>query len=194
MSGHTEATATADLKKQWRKWTKVVAGFARRRVARVLVSEESFAALRKELLAACEFLAAWAEEEPRRAFYERLDGLVRPWAKLEALARAEREILFDLLHRCQEAEQDLYGIKRRPHDPVRGAALVGILALSLGVFVGVLAVTQGWLPRGLWAELRGASDDLAVWTRQVSSTIWLVLVGVGMILLSMLIVSRVSQR
>jgi hypothetical protein len=46
----------------------------------------------------------------------------------------------------------------------------------------------------MWAGLQSATDEVAHWARQIAGIYWLILAGVALVLVSMLIVSRMSQR
>jgi hypothetical protein len=84
----------------------VVELIARRRPGRHLVDPRAYEVVHQELLDACQ---AAAGALPRLQEYEELAELVRPWMTLQVLKDTDREILYDLLLRCQEAERRLFG-------------------------------------------------------------------------------------
>lgn len=90
------------LRRYWRRWTAIVELYARRRRGRGWLDPKQYAVLHGKLLAACRALAANGRESDR-AFYLTLEDLARPWLSSSALEHADREILFDLFARCQEA-------------------------------------------------------------------------------------------
>src|SRR5687768_15492285 len=92
MTSQVEATAAADLKRCWRRWAAIVGGYARGRGGLARVSPAAYAALHKDLLAACECLAGRAEA-PLRDRYRRLADLASPWVTLDVLSGTDREIL-----------------------------------------------------------------------------------------------------
>jgi serine/threonine protein kinase len=93
----------AGLLKSWRRWTATVASFATSRKSRRAIDQRAFTSLRNQLLATLQMLAAEAPEV-ERGFYRSLEQLVLPWVSALSLAREDREILRDLLTRCQHAE------------------------------------------------------------------------------------------
>jgi hypothetical protein len=95
--------APAGLLKSWRRWRGTVESIALRRKSRRLWNQRAFTALRNQLLTTLRARATEAQE-PERDFYLALEQLVIPWLTLQSLAREDREILHDLLVRCQQVE------------------------------------------------------------------------------------------
>ncbi len=125
--------APAGLLKSWRHWRATVASFALRRPSRRFMDQQALTALRNQLLVT---LRSHAEEVdgPEREFYLRLEGLILPWVSVRSLAREEREILQDLLARCQEVERIL---ARRSASAYASVWLVAV-SLVLGVASALL--------------------------------------------------------
>src|SRR5262245_14730724 len=106
MTTAVKRTGVDDLRRCWRRWTAVVELFARRRGARRRIDRREYESLHAELLATCRALATDGEETERR-FYEDLEMLAQPWLSPYILEQADREILFDLFHRCFEIGRQL---------------------------------------------------------------------------------------
>lgn len=98
--------APAGLLKSWRRWTATIASFARGRLSRRSTDQQAFTRLRNQLLVTLRARAAEVQG-PEREFYVHLEGLISPWVSVRSLAREDREILRDLLARCQQAERIL---------------------------------------------------------------------------------------
>jgi serine/threonine protein kinase len=98
--------APVSLLKSWRRWTATVACFARGRLSRRSMDLQAFTTLRNELRATLRARAAEVDG-PERDFYLSIEALISPWVSLRSLAREDREILRDLLARCQEVERIL---------------------------------------------------------------------------------------
>src|SRR5579864_1528173 len=126
----------AALRRRWRKWTAMVELFARRRRRRRRVSFADYCRVHGELIAACKSLAE-SSEPAQRAFYEELAALAEPWMTPNVLARAERDIMFDLLLRCREAEHKLGGRAWSSVAP----DLPGRVVLPLAIAAALLAVS-----------------------------------------------------
>ena len=77
---------------------------------------------------------------PEREFYLRLEGLISPWVSIRSLAREDREILHDVLARCQQVQRILEG---RSGEVAAGEVAAGEVAAG-GVAAGGVAA-GGWL-------------------------------------------------
>src|SRR4051794_31796911 len=91
-----ETPEYAALRDRWRRWTEVVELFARRRRARHRVDPRSYRALHAGVIESCRSASATADG-PRRALCRDLENLAQPWLTTGALARADRDLLLDLL-------------------------------------------------------------------------------------------------
>ena len=100
--------ADSELRIYWRAWMAVVERFALRRNHR-RVEPEVYKSLHGGLIRACRSRVEVAEEV-KRPFYEHLVDLVQPWLTLKLLEHSDREILFDLLICCREADLELHGL------------------------------------------------------------------------------------
>jgi hypothetical protein len=103
---HPKATP-AVLREHWAQWTAIVSLFTRRRPARRRIDPRAYAALRKDLIAACQSLAEAEADAERRAYYRSLEETVRPWIGPRVLEKTDREMLSTLLKRCREVEREL---------------------------------------------------------------------------------------
>jgi hypothetical protein len=112
--GAEEPSEDAELKSQWRAWTAVIELFALRRTRR-RVDPEDYEVLHNQLIRTCRSRAE-ASDELKRPLYESLETLAQPWLTLGSLVRLDREILFDLLIRCRQAELRLDGLPLADHD------------------------------------------------------------------------------
>jgi serine/threonine protein kinase len=112
--GAEEPSEDAELKSQWRAWTAVIELFALRRTRR-RVDPQDYELLHNQLIRACRSRAE-ASDEAKRPLYESLETLAQPWLTLGSLVRLDREILFDLLIRCRQAELRLNGMPQADHD------------------------------------------------------------------------------
>jgi serine/threonine protein kinase len=101
--------APAGFLKSWRRWTATIECFATGRLTRRLADRRAFRTLRKQLLVTIRQRVSEVDG-PEREFYLSLEEMVLPWVSLISLAREDREILQDLLYRCQHVERIL---KRR---------------------------------------------------------------------------------
>jgi hypothetical protein len=154
------STALAALSSRWRRWTAIVEIFASRRRGRSRVNPEAYRALHRDLTRLCQSLAASADE-PERVFCRTLESLVQPWLNPGVLARADREILDDLLNRCREAERELGERTQDPAARRRGALVIVVSAVMAGLFVLAQGVDQKWLlaPGRVqgWSDLFGST-------------------------------------
>jgi serine/threonine-protein kinase len=94
------------LQKDWQRWTAIVGALAQGPAKRRPINRRSFQLLQSRLVECCDSLAK-ASDGQRRAFYQRLAGLVKPWARPGILIEADKEIRCSLYVLCQQAEQEL---------------------------------------------------------------------------------------
>jgi hypothetical protein len=184
------STELASLKSRWRRWTAIVELFASRRRGRSRVNPQAYRTLHRELTECCRSLAASADE-PARVFCRTLEDLAQPWLNPGVLAKADREILDDLLIRCRQAESELGERTRDPAARRRCALVIMVSAVAAGLFVLVRGVDQGWSP--VLGRVQGWSDMIRSTLRfsngTASSFFWSILV----IPVSLAILSR-SRR
>jgi hypothetical protein len=181
---------TAALRESWGWWTEVVDLFARRRAARKRVDPLTYIARHRELIARCRVLAATANEVDR-AFYCYLEDLAQPWLDPTILARADREILFDLLLRCQSVEQQLGGRSwlrwmqsRRALLPA-GALIFAIMLLWMGRFWVLLSTIMD--------TVRSWANDLSFRVTHASDPERLFVIACILIVVSIYMVSRTAR-
>jgi eukaryotic-like serine/threonine-protein kinase len=94
------------LQKDWRRWTALVRALAQGGVKRRPINRRSFQLLQSRLVESCNTLANLSDG-PRRDFYQRLAGLVKPWVRPGILLEADKDLRSSLYVLCQQAEQEL---------------------------------------------------------------------------------------
>jgi hypothetical protein len=178
------------LRNCWGRWTDIVEVFARRRQARKRIEGGAYVKLHREVVERCRLLAASANEV-EKTFYSYLEDLARPWLDLAVLDRAERDILFDLLIRCQDAEKQLAGRTRR-RSRMTGAkpAMLGAI-----IFVIVLLWTSRFsvLSSIILDHVRSLSDDFYFRVVHSSDLERLFVVGCLLVATSIYTVSRTAK-
>ncbi len=191
MLSRVKAGETAQLRQYWKRWTKTVGGYALRRRGRA--APEAFVDLRRRLLVTCRDLTSSALGEEKE-FYEHLEGLVRPWAAPEVLARTDRELLYDLMLRCQEAERRLCG--NDDGESTLGFAVKLTAAVVAGVVVALLTIpllsrelVSGW-PERLGETAGGLGHAL----QDMGDTTKMLLIGGALGLTALALVSRAARR
>jgi hypothetical protein len=185
--GAPEAVA---LRTCWRRWVSVVELFARRRPARRRVDPKTYGILHKELIQKCRSLAASADEV-ESVFYRYLEDLAQPWLTPAILARADREILTDLLVRCRQAENQLGG-RTWAQSVLR--VVIPLLLVSFFVFVGLVGLgiaDQAGFPILNW--LRSWSDDVWFAVKRSSDVERLSVAGFVLIVISIFAVMRTAR-
>ncbi len=190
MVGRTGLRETIALKIRWRRWVKIVELFARERPLRRRVDPRAYGVLHKELISSCRSLAASANEVDA-AVYRYMEDIVQPWLSPVVLARADREILLDLLDCCQQVERALMG---------RSRSLPLPLVLLLASFVSCI-VFLWMLDRGITAEaahvvlsrMRIISDDVWFAVTWSSDGQRLCFVTAILVILSIVSVSRTAR-
>jgi hypothetical protein len=75
------------------------------------MTPEAYETLYGELIRACA-VRLESCDEVRRPIYERLVALARPCLTQKVLVQLDREVLFDLLIRCRQADLELQGMHR----------------------------------------------------------------------------------
>jgi hypothetical protein len=178
------------LRSRWRRWTAIVELFASRR-GRCRVSPQAYRALHGELTGRCRSLSASADG-PSREFCRGLEDLVQPWMNTGALAKADREILNDLLARCRLAERELRERTRGPASRRRCAAALASTAIVAGSVLLARGVGRGWAPvPGLvkgWSDLTWSTIGTSSGT--APSLPWSIIV----IPASLAVFARVARR
>jgi hypothetical protein len=186
-----DGDGAAALRREWARWTKVVAGYCRRGWRRTAADPASYAELYARLLAACGAAAAAVPEGPQHDFYESLADLVRPWVSADVLRRTDREILVHLWARCREADHQLRGV--RP-ETGRTWALERLLFPILLVVLASIALGLDEAVALFGGRARSAG--LAVWytIRGLSTGESLVLLGIVVVALALTLVRRDRHR
>jgi hypothetical protein len=192
MEAQNGVTELATLRQHWRKWTAIVERFARRCRERHWLHAEEYQRLYKELIGSCRSLAGTADEA-QEAFYQRLESLAQPWLTCQVLEKADREILLDLLERCQQIQKELSGrmgvsLPWRWKTPVFALAAAGaVLFLLIWTADWVWFPLLGWLKEA-WQEKWNA---IAKW----SAAQQLIVAGFTVSLIAMCLVwHRVRSR
>jgi hypothetical protein len=121
------------LSAAWCQWVDIVEGFARRKGNRLGTTETDYATLHEAAVAACQACEDATTGETRQLF-RALRERVQPWLSLAALARADREILGDLLAHCRHLEPLMTGERSRRSGYRKTAAIclgaAGLLGLA----------------------------------------------------------------
>ena len=178
------------LRRCFHRWAEIVDLFARRKAARKRVDPKAYAALHRELIQRCRAMAASANKVDV-VFYRYLEDLAQPWLDPAVLDRADRDILFDLLIRCQHVQEQLGGrswirVPRARGTPVfLSALLLAIMILCMGRFSVVLSTI---LNRG-----RSWSDDLYIQVIHSTDQERLFVVGLVLITVTIYAVSRTGR-
>src|SRR5262245_59881533 len=108
MPGQATTSNGASLQQRWQQWTCVIESVTQ---GRAHIDFETYHKLHEGLLQEC-WLQAGAAEAEKKSFYQGLERLAKPWLSPETLARADQEILREVLARCHQAEQKL-GCRKR---------------------------------------------------------------------------------
>lgn len=127
---------SAEVRAEWRNWTKIVRLYASRRKTRFRVIGDQYKALHRRLLHVVKLLSQQAPE-PQRAHYRQLERILAPWVTAESLNSADRSVLAKLLECCDDAQQQLdlrlVILVRR----LRRALVVAIAVVLLAALVAV---------------------------------------------------------
>lgn len=174
----------------WRRWLAIVELFALRRPARRRVDRHEYRVLHKELLERCRSLAESANEV-EASFYRYLESLAQPWLSPAVFARADQEILLDLLVRCRQADLQLGG-----RSWARSIAGWVIPAIGWSALFVVVLVALGALDRAGFAvldRLRGWSDDLWFAVKRSTEVERMFFVGAVLLIISIIVVTRTAR-
>ena len=189
MRGERPRTDREVLRDCWCRWTAILSLFARGGPARRRLDPCAYAALHKELIAACRSLAE--ADGPEQAFFASLEETVKPWLNLRALDRSDREILTGLVLHCREVERKLSGRKWRPALPRHLGPAMAIVAG--GAVIGGLV----WLfPRGglsVLNHLRDAFDTIWLTIKYADDWQKACVFAVIVVVAAMYIVSRSAR-
>jgi hypothetical protein len=189
MTRRSGPEAAEAVKKDWSRWTCLVAVMARGRSARAAIGAEEYRELYRRLTTNCRELAGSADN-PGRTLHETMIDTVRPWLSPQALERADREILGVLLQRCRWIERAI-GVRTGVLTHLRRAAPLFLLpAATVIVVVGwTLAVPR--IPLVDAVRFRWAMVWMSV--KRTSDVEKLCLVGIVLILISIYSVSRMAR-
>jgi serine/threonine protein kinase len=91
---------------KFRQWMAMVELTLTRRGSSHGISREAFRALQRELVAACQAQQRGAPDQ-RSAFFQRLEGLLKPWVSPRALAETDPEIHGQVASLFKQAEREL---------------------------------------------------------------------------------------
>jgi hypothetical protein len=182
MSPVTPKSEMRVLRRCWRRWCAVVELFAGRRLGRRGVDAAKYRAVYDELLRTCRVLEQEAGGADR-AFYGHIGRIVQPWMSVEALARADTQILASLVNDCRSAERRL-GVRRAPAWLRRWVVLA--LVLFAGAAACALVRDVGEPVRDVWQRLRAALGSL-------SDVQKVFLMGLTVAAVSMALVSRIRR-
>jgi hypothetical protein len=178
------------LGRVWARWTEIVGLFARRRRARKNVDVHSYSELRRDLIERCRRLARVANEVDA-PFYRYLEDLVQPWLDPSVLGRAERDILFDLLHRCQQAQDRLVG-----RSWLRSLPAVGIPLLVGASFFAIMLLWMGKVSVLLSTIMEFGRDfeqQVYIHAIRTSEVERLSILGLVLVIVAVIAVSRTAR-
>ncbi len=127
-----------DLGTLWRRWTEIVRLFACRRERRFAVDPDEYHVLHAELLALCREMQNRSETERLPPLQEAQD-ILAPWGTVDSLAKADKQIVCELLDRCSLAQQVLDGRSAtRSNWRLRRIVLLGaVLSIVLGALLTI---------------------------------------------------------
>lgn len=178
------------LRRRFSRWAAIVELFARGRPARKRVDPQAYVTLHRELIASCRVLATSANEV-EAVSYRYLEDLAKPWLDLAVLDCADRDILFDLLIRCNHVQAQLGGrswirVLRARGTPVfLGASFLAIMLLCMGRFSVVLST--------MLDRARNWSDDLSIRVNHSTDLERLFVGGLVLIMVTIYAVSRTAR-
>jgi serine/threonine-protein kinase len=101
--GDVVPTLDAAFMKKFRQWTAMVELTLAQRGSMNRLNREAFSALQRDLVTACQAQLRTAQDE-RRAFFQRLEELLKPWLSPEAFAQADPEIHSQVAYLFKQAE------------------------------------------------------------------------------------------
>jgi hypothetical protein len=190
MQAQYELTSPKIVRRLWGRWTQIVELYARRRAGRGRIDPRDYRALHQELLAACRTLAS-DKKNGQASFYEDLRYLAQPWLTPWVFQHTDREILLDLLERCQAAYKKLGG---RRFDQLKQLLLRFGLISTLAATVALLVwqVQPRWLPLSDWFDDQWRS--LVLGAKGLPGWEWLLVLGVLGIVAGMFAVSRTGAK
>ncbi len=186
-----DADGAAALRREWARWTKVIAGYCRCGWRRRAADPTAYAELHAKVLAACETAAAKVPEGPQHEFYRSLAEMVRPWVSPDVLARTDREMLAQLWQRCHEAECRLSGLRPRVRHRLAPERLLFPLAL---VVVAAVALGLDELTAVFGGRIRALAQAVWLIVRGLTLTERLTLLGLIVAALALALVRRDRDR
>jgi hypothetical protein len=154
------------------------------------VDAETYVRLHQELLRHCRLLAAEAGTG-KKDYYHEVESLVQPWLTVEVLARADPELLQDLLRRCDQIDQCRGGwIRLMPSAGfVRWLAVLG--AIALGVFLSIWIEDRVVL--SISASVRNGLMTLWLAAGKLSDLEWACAGGLAVVIFSIGLAARTMR-
>jgi len=132
MAGMGQAHEIRYFAARWRRWSEIVRWFALQHKRRYNVLPEEYHALQGELLEYARHHAATADPAGFQLL-RAVEEMVAPWVSPEAFARADREVLLQLLSRCEEVQRLVEGRGARRSNRRRAIVMLGAAAILIGV-------------------------------------------------------------
>jgi hypothetical protein len=163
---------------------------ARRRGGRYRLDARAYDDLHKELIQTCRALQD-TPDEAKRAFYDGLENLARPWLTVNALERSEQEILFDLLRRCRQADRELGAGRGRYVARLCAVWGLALAAAGAAVVLACGAANRGWFPS--WQVTRAWGDDFWAAVKYSSPLERVAVVGLLTVLIAVPLAWRVPR-
>jgi hypothetical protein len=149
----------------WWQWVNLVETVARDSEARARtpLAPDKYCRLHSALLKALHDHAEEADTG-QKEFYLELASWVQPWLTVDALVQTDRQILGDLVRRCERAGEKM---GRRPPRPLPWRWLIGLTFVLLVVFVATIA-DVGTVFVAPWSR-----ELMRTWRRWVVMEQWL---------------------
>lgn len=162
------------LRKLWQRWTKTMDTIVKNTRRADRMSAGNYQTLHAELTATMDLaLAETSTKDYERKLLRKMLEECEPWVSLEAIASAERHVLFQVVRRSHELSVQLFGV-----DWLRPMLKVGIpllLMSAVGIGLGWYVDTSGSLTgTKLSYVLRGMSFRAVYALQRFSLLEWLV--------------------
>lgn len=178
------------LRELWDRWSSIVTLFARRHASRKWVSLQQYEKLHAELLGECRKQAE--ENEELRDFCHYLVDLIQPWLTCQTFTQADREILADLLARCEEITECIHARSWWKTWRRRLKLLLIVGGPAFLLLVGIIVWVNFRQPISDW--LMRASNWIRVSLNQFDMTYRLILGGLVSVIVVMFLLSRMRNN
>jgi len=128
-------TSVTALRKNWKRWTDIVAEFSARPNARSNLKDREYLALHAALVEGSQAQATQCEKQDRDSvLFLEMTSILQPWNSLQTLDQAGHRLLVPLARRCREIHRTLGG----RNYCLRGSRRTALIVAAM-FFVGVAA-------------------------------------------------------